>query len=180
MNDGVRIRTERLWLRSWRLSDAKVYDQACNTPAVMRWLGGVQTLRELKSDVAYFIKAEAAEGFTFWVVERTDDHAFLGFCGLLRIAEADCPADGELEIGWRIRKDVWRRGYAYEAAQAVLDYAFAQSNVDAVVSRTAVGNAPSRGLMRKLGMLHTPALDYVPDGEEDVLMTCGIQREALP
>lgn len=140
----------------------------------MRWLGGVQTRRELKSDVAYFIKAEAREGFTFWVVELAADQSFLGFCGLMRISEADCPVNGEVEIGWRIREDVWRRGYAFEAAQAVLDYAFAQRGNQFVVSRTAVGNAASRGLMRKLGMRHDPALDYIPEGEEDLLITCVI------
>jgi RimJ/RimL family protein N-acetyltransferase len=176
MPEDVRIETERLRLRSWSKSDVTLYGQGCNTPAVMRWLGGVQTRRELKSDVSYFIKSEAAEGLTFWAVERKADEAFLGFCGLLRIRESDCPACGELEIGWRIREDVWRRGYAFEAATAVLDYAFGQRGIQLVVSRAAAGNAASRALMRKLGMRRDPALDYIPGGEDVALITYVIER----
>ena len=176
MEDDIRIETERLRLRSWRRRDVEPYDRACNTPAVMRWLGGVQTLRELRSDVAYFINIEAAEGYTFWVVERKSDKAFLGFCGLMRITEADCPAHGELEIGWRIREDAWRRGYAFEAALAVLDYAFVQPGIKMVVSRAAVGNEPSRALMRKLKMRNDPTFDYLPENEENALVTYLIKK----
>jgi RimJ/RimL family protein N-acetyltransferase len=142
----------------------------------MRWLGGVQTRRELKSDVNYFMKSETAEGLTFWAVERKADEAILGFCGLLRIREADCPACGEMEIGWRIREDDWRRGYAFEVATAVLDYAFGQRAIQLVVSRAAAGNTASRELMRKLGMRHTTSLDYIPDGEDVALVTYVIER----
>ena len=176
MANNMRIETERLCLRSWRRSDVERYDQACNTPAVTRWLGGVQTRRELTGDVAYFTEAEAAQGFTFWVVERIKDSAFLGFCGLLRITDADCPAYGELEIGWRIREDAWRRGYAFEAARAVLDYAFVQPGIKMVVSRAAVGNEPSRGLMRKLKMRNDPTFDYLPENEENALVTYLIKK----
>jgi RimJ/RimL family protein N-acetyltransferase len=143
----------------------------------MRWLGGVQTRRELKKDVNYFMESETAEGLTFWAVERKTDETLLGFCGLLRIREADCPACGELEIGWRVRNDAWRRGYAFEAAGAVLDYAFAQPGIQLVVSRAAAGNAASRALMRKLGMRRDPALDYIPDGEDAALLTYVIERD---
>ena len=84
----------------------------------MRWLGGVQT--KGSCDRSRLLRAmEKREGFTFWVVERRRDNAFLGFVGIIRIEEEDCPFAGEVEIGWRLRQSVWRRGYGFEAAAAV-------------------------------------------------------------
>ncbi len=171
MTNDIRIETERLQLRSWRRSDVDQYNQACNTPDVMRWLGGLQTRRELKADVKYFIEEEAQRGHTFWVVERKADGGFLGFCGLIRVPDDDCPVSGELEIGWRIRQNEWRNGYAFEAATATRDYAFERRLSQKIVSRTAASNAGSQGLMLKIGMRHEAALDYLPEGEVGSLRT---------
>lgn len=169
MTSRTVLETRRLRLRSWKMADVQRYHEACNTPAVMRWLGGVQSRAELKRDVRYFIRSEAKEGFTYWVVERLRDNAFLGFCGLVRIPDRDCPFRGAVEIGWRIRQREWRKGYAFEAASAVLTDAFAVFDADIVVSRTAAGNLPSQRLMRKLGLIRRPDLDYRPRGEDEEL-----------
>jgi RimJ/RimL family protein N-acetyltransferase len=124
MNGKTLIETERLQLRSWRRSDAKNFERYCNTPKVMRWLDGVQTRPQLLDDVNYVIRSERRDGVTFWVIERRSDNAFLGFCGFVRISSQNCPVAGELEIGWRLRSDVWCQGYAFEAATAVLIWAF--------------------------------------------------------
>jgi len=162
MSGGARIHTRRLRLRTWREADVERFHVACNTAEVMHWLGGVQTKRQLRQDVAYFAAMEKREGFTFWVVERRRDKAFLGFAGLIRIEEEDCPFAGAMEIGWRLSQSVWRRGYGFEAASAVLDYAVGELGLNEVVSRTAKGNAASIALMRKLGMKRRRAMDYRP------------------
>jgi RimJ/RimL family protein N-acetyltransferase len=128
----------------------------------MRWLSGIQTRKQLRQDVAYFAAMERREGFTFWVVERRRDKDFLGFVGLIRIEEEDCPFAGAVEIGWRLRQNAWRRGYGFEAASAVLDYAFEKLELTDIVSRTAKDNAASIGLMRKLGMKRRRTMDYKP------------------
>jgi len=163
------LRTERLRLRSWRSTDVEVYAEACNTPAVMRWLGGVQTQAAVAREVRYFDKAEVRDGFTFWVVEHAGSKRLLGFCGLLRISERDCPLRNEVEVGWRIRESAWRQGFAFEAASAVLDYAFQRLQLSLVVSRAARGNVPSRELMAKLGMMRRSQFDYRPSGENGKL-----------
>lgn len=162
MSRGARIQTRRLRLRSWRKADVERFHSGCNTAEVMRWLGGVQKKKQLRQDVAYFDEMEKREGFTFWVVERRRDKAFLGFVGLIRVEEEDCPFVGAVEIGWRLRRSVWRRGYGFEAASAVLDYAFTELRLSEVVSRTAKENVASIALMRKLGMKRRSAMDYRP------------------
>lgn len=176
MDHDIQIDTPRLWLRSWRNADVELYDRACNTPAVMRWLGDVDTRKELESDVEFFIESEADEGLTYWVVERKADRAFLGICGLIRIPDDEGPASGELEIGWRLREDAWRCGYGYEAATAVLNYAFKHKAVRVIFARTSNENVASINLMRKLGLRHIAAFDYIPEGDDDVLLTYVLRR----
>jgi RimJ/RimL family protein N-acetyltransferase len=154
--------TARLRLRTWDLADRAEFTRLLNTPAVMRWLGGVQS--ETEADAAYSrIDTYQRElGHTFWIVERKADGALLGFCGLKRInAPGAGPITGEFEVGWRLREDAWGRGYAREAAIASLDLAFERFNAPQVIALTVPGNDASQGLMKRLGMLRRADMDYI-------------------
>ncbi len=154
------IETERLILRDWREADAEPFIRHTNTPAVMRWLGGVQTEAAMRESIANrFTRWQEERGFTFWVVERRADGELLGFCGI-KIADAEgSPIEGAYEVGWRLREDAWGQGYAREAAIASLDFAFDRLGADRVVAITFPGNEASWGLMERLGMTLRPELD---------------------
>lgn len=159
------IETERLVLRDWREEDIAPFIRHTNTPAVMRWLGGVKPPAELAASIrARSMRWQAERGFTFWVVERKQDGALLGFCGIKIADDAGSPVEGLHEVGWRLREDAWGQGYAREAATASLDFAFRRLGADRVVALTVEGNAASWGLMKRLGMERRPDLDYAgPD-----------------
>jgi RimJ/RimL family protein N-acetyltransferase len=154
--------TPRLRLRSWSDDDLDRLDAACNTPAVTRYLGGVQPREELAAAIGRLQAAEAAHGFTFWAVERRADHAFLGFCGLKPVRDEATPAalHGEIEIGWRLREDAWGQGYAREAAAESLRLGFERFGLARILAFTMPANTPSWGLMRRLGMRARPDLDF--------------------
>ncbi|TFI59237.1 N-acetyltransferase [Sphingomonas parva] len=155
------METERLRLRNWTMADVEPFVRHTNTPAVMRWLGGVKTPAELEAIVRdRFIRWQETRGRTFWVVERKADDALLGFCGLKVADDAGSPVEGEHEVGWRLREDAWGQGYAREAATASLDFAFDTLAASRVVALTVDGNRPSWGLMERLGMTRRPELDY--------------------
>ena len=154
--------TERLRLRGWRPEDRAEFVRRLNTPAVMRWLGGVQ------DESVYQAAFERIDGFqrdfghTFWVVERKADGALLGFCGLKRVnAPGGEPLHGQFEVGWRLREDAWGQGLAKEAAIAALDLAFNRYEAPHVIALTVPGNAASRGLMARLGMQRRSDLDFI-------------------
>ena len=156
------IETERLVLRGWREEDIAPFIRHLNTHAVMRWLGGVKSPEFLEGVVRHrFMRWQAELGHTFWAVERREDGALLGFCGLKRADGNGSSVMGELEIGWRLREDAWGRGYAKEGAAASLDFAFARLAAPRVVALTVSGNSNSWGLMRRLGMERREDLDYV-------------------
>lgn len=146
------ITTRRLRLRKWLMSDVEAYHQHCNTDAVMKYLDGTSTKREVRREVRWYQQHEARHGHTFWLAERKSDNALLGFCGIIRVWERESPLDGKLEIGWRIRADQWRRGYAYEAALAVVDWAEWELPGDWLYARIHRDNIASQGLARKLDM----------------------------
>jgi RimJ/RimL family protein N-acetyltransferase len=160
--------TPRLRLRNWREGDHDAFFRHTNTEAVMRWLGGVKT-REFLDWVVNdrFVRWQEEHGFTFWVVERTEDGAFLGFCGLKVADGRQSTVAGEMEVGWRFREDAWGHGYAKEAATASLGHAFDMLGAERVFALTVQGNEASWGLMIRLGMRRRDDLDYVdPDWPE--------------
>lgn len=155
------IETGRLILRDWREGDEHLLDRHCNTEKVMRWLGGVQPFED-QADAVERLKTYSQDyGHTFWAVERKEDGAFLGFCGLKRANGYCSSVSGEVEIGWRLREDAWGQGYAKEAAVASLEHAFSRVGARRVVALTIEQNKPSRGLMLRLGMRRRKDLDYV-------------------
>src|SRR5438270_11618830 len=108
--------TERLILREWDDSDEAAFYAVMNTPAVMRWLGGVQTADEWREGFNRLVSYQRDFGFTFWLMQRKPDLATLGFCGLKRANAPGAPFAGDMEIGWRVREDAWGQGFAKEAA----------------------------------------------------------------
>ena len=155
------IETPRLMLRDWREEDIDPFVRHTNTPAVMRWLGGVQPeekMRQILTD--RIIRWQRERGFTFWAVERKSDGELLGFCGIKIGDDVGSPVEGEFEVGWRLREDAWGQGYAKEAAIAALGHAFDELGAERVVALTVDGNRPSWGLMERLGMTRRTDLDY--------------------
>jgi RimJ/RimL family protein N-acetyltransferase len=154
------IETGRLILRDWSEEDIGPFMRHTNTPAVMRWLGGVRSEAEQQQEIGRIMRWQKERGFTFWAVERKADGELLGFCGLKIADTPGSPIEGMHEIGWRLREDVWGQGYAREAATASLDFAFGTLGADRVVAITFAPNAASWGLMERLGMTRRPELDY--------------------
>lgn len=154
------METARLRLREWGDGDDDRFYEVMNTPAVMRWLGGVQDRATWDAAVGRLHGYQQDHGHTFWLVERLDDGELQGFCGLKRVNAQGTDLTGQFEIGWRLRESAWGKGVAKEAAIASLDLAFGRFGAPHVVALTVAGNAGSWGLMRRLGMTRRQDLDF--------------------
>jgi RimJ/RimL family protein N-acetyltransferase len=161
------IETERLVVRAWRDEDIAPFSTLNSDPEVLRYLGIRGTPEESRAFVARQQDLQAERGHCLWALERKEDSALLGFCGV-RLGVPGTPIENDLEIGWRLGSGYWGRGYAREAAAACLDWSFDTAGVPRVVAITVEGNARSRGLMDRLGMVRRPELDFLhpilPDG----------------
>jgi len=162
----VELETERLLLRRWRPSDRAPFAHLNADAETMRWFPG--PLSRPESDaLADAIEADLDErGWGLWALEERATGRFLGFTGL-NPATFDAHFTPAVEIGWRLARDAWGRGFASEAGLAAVAWAFDGLALNELVSFTAVGNTRSRAVMRRLGMQHDPVDDFDHPGLED-------------
>ena len=181
MTTTTTLTTQRLILRPWREDDLEPFAALNADPEVMRFFPRLLD-REQSDAMAHRIGSRVAdEGWGLWAAEVKDGAPFIGFIGLQPIPfEAHfTPA---LEVGWRLDKAHWGRGYAPEGARAALDHAFGVLGYDEVVSMTTPANLPSQRVMQKLGLTRDPADDFdhpnLPEWEHKRHVLYRIRREA--
>ncbi|MCZ2720664.1 GNAT family N-acetyltransferase [Marinomonas sp. 15G1-11] len=149
--DHLPLETERLLLRQWQGKDLEPFAEMTADSLVMEHFPSTLTRSESDELVCKLRHHIDQRGWGFWAVERKDTHAFIGFVGIIYQAAA-MPNAPFVEIGWRISSNHWRKGYALEAAQASLKFAFETLAADSVYAITNLNNLPSIGVMKKLGM----------------------------
>ncbi len=153
------IETPRLVLRPWRDEDRGPFAALNADPAVMEHFPS--TLTRAESDAfADRIAAHLDEHrWGLWAVELKRGAGFIGFTGLAapRFEASFTPC---VEVGWRLAAAHWGKGYASEAAAAVLDHGFTGVGLDEIVSFTWVGNGKSRRVMDKIGLEERLEFDH--------------------
>jgi len=162
----ARLETSRLILRPWRESDRDTFAAMNADSEVMRFLR--RPLDRAASDALFDRLAArwARDGFGFGAVE-VRGQGVVGFAGLNRPFWPPHLAES-VEIGWRLVRTAWGRGYATEAARAWLGHGFGTLGLGEIVAFTAAGNARSRAVMARLGMRRDPAEDFSdPDAAVD-------------
>ena len=152
-------RTERLILRAWRPGDREPFAALNADPIAMEHFPSTMTRAE--SDAfADRIDAELRErGWGLWAVEVPGVADFIGFVGL-HDARFEAHFTPAIEVGWRLTRAHWGRGYATEAAREALAVGFGELGLDEIVSFTATSNRRSRAVMERLGMTRDPADDF--------------------
>ena len=158
------LRTERLILRQWCDSDRETFAELNADTETMRYFLAPLTQEESDAVVDRASAHIDEHGWGWWAVEVAGGAPFIGFVGLA----VPKFAPDQVEVGWRLHRDHWGKGYATEAGRESLRYGFEELGLDEVVSFTAVANMPSRRVMERIGMTHDPSRDFdhprVPDG----------------
>jgi len=154
--------TKRLILRKWRDEDAEAMAAINRDPEVTQLLNRPVD----EAAVAGFVAAMTAHwhehGFGPWAVQLRgprDDGPLLGFAGLAHVPPFLAAAGPAPELGWRLTRSAWGRGYATEAALAARDDAFSRLGLTQVVSIIHPDNARSQRVATKLGMSRTRQID---------------------
>lgn len=166
MGDLV-LETERLVLRQIDENDVDDHDRLLNTPTVMEHLGGVMERHQIEARHAKGMAMFAKDGFSFLFVHEKSTGEMVAYCGIKWVDNPLAPNKGDHEIGWVVREDRWRRGYAHEAMVAVIDWAFTSIDAPFLVALTCESNVGSWKLMEKLGMKRRKDLDFTDPGMPD-------------
>ena len=166
----VFLETERLVLRRFTVADVDNLVELDGDPEVMHFItGGRSTPRdEIQNDLLprYLRYYERFAGYGFWAVVGKSSGDFLGWFHFRPPgAEPD-----EVELGYRLRRSAWGKGYGTEGSRALIRKGFAELGVRRVVASTMVVNVASQRVMQKAGLklvrtFHQPWPDRIV-GEE--------------
>ncbi|WP_030681347.1 GNAT family N-acetyltransferase [Streptomyces rimosus] len=160
------LHTERLILRRWRESDLGPWAAMNADPQVREHLGDLLTREQSDVSVQRYEAGFDRRGYGWWALEVRATGEFIGFAGL-DDTDDDMPFKG-VEIGWRLARPAWGRGYATEAARAGLAYGFDTLELPEILAVTTAANVRSQAVMRRIGMTRNPADDfddpYAPEG----------------
>lgn len=143
------IETERLLLRDYQLSDFDTLYEIMSDPVTMQHYPAPFDADRTKKWIAWNLDNYEKYGFGLWAIVLKETGAMIGDCGITLQN-----IDGERlpEIGYHIHKKYWRRGYAKEAARAVRDWAFQNTDYDRIYSYMKYTNAASYSTAISIGM----------------------------
>lgn len=157
------LATERLILRPWRDSDLAPFATLNADPEVMEHFPATLTAAESDALARHFRAAMAERGFGWFAAEVPGVAPFIGFIGLSvpDFGAHFLPPDHRVvEVGWRLARPFWGRGYATEGARECLRFGFEALGLPGIVAFTTPANLRSQAVMRRLGMTHDPADDF--------------------
>jgi RimJ/RimL family protein N-acetyltransferase len=140
------LETERLILRRLTESDVDQLFALHNDPEVMRFLTGGE---EIPRDEVERDYRERFAGPGYWAAIERASGAFLGWFAFHPVDDRD---PDEFELGYRLRKEAWGRGYATEGTRALIRKGFTELSVRRVLAQTMAVNLPSRRVMEKSGL----------------------------
>ncbi len=136
---------------------------------VMRFLPKLLSREESDAMVARIEEHFEQHGFSWWALEVKETGEFIGFTGLA-VPKFESHFTPCVEIGWRLAKTHWKRGFATEAAHAALQFGFSSIGLNEIVSFTVPANKPSIAVMERLGMQRNPKEDFdhlkLPEGDQ--------------
>ncbi|MGW5684156.1 GNAT family N-acetyltransferase [Nonomuraea sp. NPDC003754] len=147
------LETERLILRRLTPDDLDNLVELDNDPDVMRFLnGGKPVAREEIRDVTLprlLTYYERPGGFGFWAAEEKATGEFIGWFHFR--PQRDAPP-GEIELGYRLRRPAWGKGFGTEGSRALIERGFTEQGVERVTAFTMSVNTGSRRVMEKSGL----------------------------
>src|SRR5215204_5332586 len=147
------LETERLVLRRFTEADVDNLFALDSDPDVMHFItGGKPTPREMIQNETlprFLGHYERFAGLGFWAAIEKSSGDFLGWFHFL--PRQGAPPD-EVELGYRLRRSAWGKGYGTEGSRALIRKGFTEAGVQRVVAETMAINAASRRVMEKAGL----------------------------
>ena len=146
------LETERLYLRRFTLDDAPLLRDLDSDPEVMRYISKgkptplkIITGKVLPRWLQYY---ETSDHLGFWAAHEKASDAFIGWFHF----RPDRIEPDAMDLGYRLRRRFWGRGYATEGSRVLVEKAFAEWDIDRVVAHALIGNVASHRVMEKCGL----------------------------
>ncbi|HSE31461.1 MAG TPA: GNAT family N-acetyltransferase [Pyrinomonadaceae bacterium] len=166
------LETERLALREFVTDDAEFILELLNQPSFIQFIGdkGVRSVADAKKYIVTGpIESYQRHGFGLYLVELKDSKAPIGMCGLLK--RESLPF---VDLGFAFLPEYWGKGYAFEAASAVLDHAREVLTLKRILAITNPDNDASINLLARLGFQFQRMMTMSGDSDEVKLFSVGL------
>jgi ribosomal-protein-alanine N-acetyltransferase len=159
------IETDRLILRELLPSDAEGMFELDSDPEVHRYLGNnpIRHVDQAKQIIDHVRRQYVDVGIGRWAMEEKETGNFLGWAGLKLNREPMNNHVDYYDVGYRLLKKHWGRGYATEAAKASLDYGLSRLNLTDIYGIADANNLASRKVLEKIGLQFVEAFDFEGD-----------------
>lgn len=161
--DSILLETERMYFRQFRAEDASLLFELDADPEVMRYItkGQPTPLARIQNEFIprflEYYKQSPPRGF--WAAHLRASGEFIGWFHL----RPDKISPEEMELGYRLRRNVWGRGLATEGSLALIRKGFQEWGCETISARTMVGNFASRRVMEKAGLRFECEFRYPAD-----------------
>lgn len=149
MKPGFRLETDRLVLRPYVMEDLDAIAAILGDPETMRYYPAPFSREKSRAWIESNLARYRDDGHGLWAMELRDTGELVGNCGLV---VQDVEGVDEVEVGWHVKRSLWRRGVATEAARVCCGYGFEELGLERIVSLIRPENERSRGVAEKLGM----------------------------
>lgn len=149
MTEGRFLETERLLLREFREDDLENLYLLDSDPEVMKYMTKIITDKEdVKTGIQNVLNNyKKYPGLGLWICERKEDKGFIGWFCLKKLEKTE-----EIEIGYRLMKFAWGKGYATEMSRELLRYGFENTGLNRIVGVTHPLNVESQNVLTKIGL----------------------------
>ncbi|MEC3891512.1 MULTISPECIES: GNAT family N-acetyltransferase [Nocardiopsis] len=150
---SLQLPTDRLLIREWELGDADAALSVYGAEEVTHWLTPewhpVTDIRAMRSVLHAWIEAgpNLIPPAGRWAIVRKEDGELVGGLALRLLP----PFEEDFELSWAVRPDLWGQGYATEASQAIISWAFSQG-IEEVFAVARPNNERAISVARRLGM----------------------------
>lgn len=154
--------TERLILREFLAKDAEDFFEMDSDPEVHRYLGNnpAQHVDDSKAMIESIRQQYADHGIGRWAAIEKATGQFIGWSGLKFIVDPEKNQSHFYDVGYRLMRKHWGKGYATESAKAALQYGFEQMGLTEIIGTAHEENVRSRHALEKCGLRFVEKFDY--------------------
>lgn len=163
----IRLETQRLVIRNWEDRDRDLFHLINSDNEVMRFFPFRRAREQADAMMDRLRANNEARGYGFAALELKASGKAIGFAGLHPDNIPEAQPEPFIEIGWRLAREHWGKGFVTEAGRGLLRFGFEGLGVQEIVSFAVQDNDRSIAVMKRLGFTHDPSCDFdhprVPD-----------------
>ena len=159
MKNKYLFKSARLGFRNWKAEDLVEFAKLNADEAVMEHFPKTLSNNEVIEFIGRLKRHFEENGFTYFATEILETKEFIGMIGLAR-QKYKTEFTPAIDIGWRLKRTAWGKGYATEGAKRCIEYAFNDLAINKIIAVCTVKNGKSENVMKKIGMTKKGAFNH--------------------